>query len=128
MQCDDRGCSHRTRYLSGMAIQKHIVCPRCGNGNLQPEVSEHFIYQQLTFFHRIFDFDRTLQRFHLLSLPDEYQWNLRRNTLKQKYGDLFNRLQRTVQYYLDKSSYNEFDLGFLFRKFRYNTNKSTGGN
>lgn len=38
MQCDDRGCSHRTRYLSGMITQKHIVCPRCGNGNLQPEV------------------------------------------------------------------------------------------
>nr|XP_027198086.1 DNA polymerase alpha catalytic subunit-like [Dermatophagoides pteronyssinus] len=124
MQCDDRGCSHRTRYLSGMITQKHIVCPRCGNGNLQPEVSEHFLYQQLTFFHRIFDFDYTLQRFHLLSLPDEYQWNLRRKLLKQKYGDLFNRLQRTVQYYLDKSSYNEFDLGFLFRKFRYNNNNN----
>ncbi|KAH7639346.1 dna polymerase alpha catalytic subunit-like protein [Dermatophagoides farinae] len=129
MHCDDRGCSHRTRYLSGLTTQKHIVCPRCGNGNLQPKDSEHFLYEQLTFFHRIFDFDRTIQRFNLLSLPDEYEWNSRRNKLKKEYGDLFNRLRRTVQYYLDKSSYNEFDLGFLFHKFRYNTNnKSVAAN
>lgn len=39
--------------------------------------------------------------------------------LESTYGPLFATLQKAVQGYLDQSSYNEFDLGVLFRKFRY---------
>jgi hypothetical protein len=38
--------------------------------------------------------------------------------LKAKFGPLYDKLKQIVQNFLDKSSYNELDLNFLFKKFR----------
>lgn len=65
--CDDNVCSYRTNYRSGLTNGKHLICPKCGSGNLQPVRSEHILYQQLTFFHHLFDLEGSLARFN--SLP-----------------------------------------------------------
>lgn len=68
--CDDNVCSYRTNYQSGLTNGKHLICPKCGNGNLQPVRSEHFLYQQLTFFHHLFDLEGSLARFNGLPVAN----------------------------------------------------------
>ncbi|KAH9391151.1 DNA polymerase alpha catalytic subunit [Tyrophagus putrescentiae] len=118
--CDDPACSYVTRYASGRMVQgrgNRLACGRCKHGTLHLEMSEHLLFQQLNFFVHIFDLDAALSRFTVLELSPEQK--AERKLFESTYRPFFAALRQTVQAYLDQSSYNEFDLGVLFRKFRY---------
>lgn len=118
--CDDQACNNWTRYLTGpMHPKSGLACTKCKVGNLKLMYNEYMLYQQLSFFAHIFNLESSLNRFTLLDLSKEQK--VERLNIKEKYSEMCSRLHQTVQNYLDRSAYNEVDLGSLFRKFRYNS-------
>lgn len=100
-------------------------------------MSDNLLYQQLSFFHHIFDLDSALSRFNSLNLSNEQKGKLNnkkiyfiffnifiiadRKHIKDNYATFFARMKARVQHYLDQSAYNEYDLATLFRKYRYSS-------
>ncbi|KAL7840672.1 hypothetical protein AOLI_G00259950 [Acnodon oligacanthus] len=55
--CEDQACQNRTRRLPVAFSRSGPICPLCSKSTLKPEYSEKALYNQLSFYKFIFDWD-----------------------------------------------------------------------
>uniref|UniRef100_A0A915KY41 DNA-directed DNA polymerase n=1 Tax=Romanomermis culicivorax TaxID=13658 RepID=A0A915KY41_ROMCU len=107
MICDDITCNYRTRKISFKIDKGQIICPSCKRNILKQEINEKMLFDQLTYFQRIFDIDTALSQISAEELA----------TLQPKLKDIndtCNQLHNVVREFLELNNYSQVDLGKLF--------------
>ncbi|XP_060755721.1 DNA polymerase alpha catalytic subunit isoform X2 [Neoarius graeffei] len=109
--CEDQACGNRTRRLPIAFSRSGPICPVCCKSTLKPEYSEKALYNQLSFYRFIFDWEHATTK---VLQGDE------KNKFKKAYEkekDLYKRLKMVVDNVLASSSYSEVNLAKLFQAF-----------
>ncbi|XP_036414647.1 DNA polymerase alpha catalytic subunit [Colossoma macropomum] len=106
--CEDQACQNRTRRLPVAFTRSGPICPLCCKSTLKPEYSEKALYNQLSFYRFIFDWD------YAVTKGDDKQkfksgWNKER--------EVYKKLKGVVDRVLVSSSYSEVNLSKLFQAF-----------
>lgn len=105
--CEDQACQNRTRRLPVAFSRSGPICPLCCKSTLKPEYSEKALYNQLSFYRYIFDWDyaanKSEEKLRLKS------WNQER--------EVYKKIKGVVDRTLASSSYSEVNLAKLFQTF-----------
>ncbi|XP_072546026.1 DNA polymerase alpha catalytic subunit isoform X2 [Salminus brasiliensis] len=106
--CEDQACQNRTRRLPVAFSRSGPICPLCCKSTLKPEYSEKALYNQLSFYRFIFDWDYAMTK-----IEDKQKfrngWNKER--------DVYKKIKGVVDRVLTSSSYSEVNLAKLFQTF-----------
>uniref|UniRef100_A0A8B9KI61 DNA polymerase n=1 Tax=Astyanax mexicanus TaxID=7994 RepID=A0A8B9KI61_ASTMX len=105
--CEDQACQNRTRRLPVAFSRSGPICPLCCKSTLKPEYSEKALYNQLSFYRYIFDWDYAANK------SEEKQRCKSWNQEKEVYKKIKGVVDRT----LASSSYSEVNLAKLFQTF-----------
>ncbi|XP_063063465.1 DNA polymerase alpha catalytic subunit [Engraulis encrasicolus] len=111
LQCEDQACTHRSRRLPILFSRSGPVCPSCSKYTLRPEYSEKALYNQLSFYRYIFDWEYAVTK--VLAPEDRGMVKNRWAQEKQAY----KKLKDVVDRALISSSYSEVNLAKLFQAF-----------
>uniref|UniRef100_A0A671R8V1 DNA polymerase n=1 Tax=Sinocyclocheilus anshuiensis TaxID=1608454 RepID=A0A671R8V1_9TELE len=60
--CEDQACQNRTRRLPIAFSRSGPICPACLRSTLRPEYSEKALYNQLSFYRYIFDWEYAINK------------------------------------------------------------------
>ncbi|KAL2085873.1 hypothetical protein ACEWY4_019193 [Coilia grayii] len=111
LQCEDQACTHRSRRLPILFSRSGPVCPSCSKYTLRPEYSEKALYNQLSFYRFIFDWDYAITK---VLTPED------RGIVKNRWvpeRQVYKKLKDVVDRALASSSYSEVNLAKLFQAF-----------
>ncbi|XP_031439703.1 DNA polymerase alpha catalytic subunit [Clupea harengus] len=111
LHCEDQACPHRSRRLPIFFSRSGPICPGCSKYTLRPEYSEKALYNQLSFYRFIFDWDYAFNK--VLTPEDRGMVKNRWASERQAYKKLKDVVDRT----LTSSSYSEVNLAKLFQAF-----------
>ncbi|KAJ8278149.1 hypothetical protein GJAV_G00084410 [Gymnothorax javanicus] len=109
--CEDQACQNRTRRLPGAFTRTGPVCPACAKSTLRPEYSEKALYNQISFYRFIFDWDYACNK--VLTQSEKNLMAKRYQTEK----DVYKKLKDVADRALATSGYSEVDLSKLFQVF-----------
>ncbi|XP_028815477.1 DNA polymerase alpha catalytic subunit isoform X2 [Denticeps clupeoides] len=109
--CEDRACGNRTRRLPILFSRTGPICPACSKSTLRAEYSEKALYNQLSFYRFIFDWDYAVNKV----LQHDEKGKVKRcwNAEQQVY----KKLKEVVDSTLSSSGYSEVNLAKLFQAF-----------
>lgn len=111
LHCEDQACPHRSRRLPIFFSRSGPVCPTCSKYTLRPEYSEKALYNQLSFYRFIFDWDYA---FNKVLTPDDRGYVKKSWTSERQ---VYKKLKDVVDRTLASSSYSEVNLAKLFLAF-----------
>ncbi|XP_062841851.1 DNA polymerase alpha catalytic subunit [Trichomycterus rosablanca] len=109
--CEDQACGNRTRRLPIAFSRSGPMCPVCSKSTLRPEYSEKALYNQLSFYRFIFDWEYAVAK---VLQPDEKQ-KLKSASNEEKAA--YTKLKALLDRVLLSSSYSEVNLAKLFQAF-----------
>ncbi|XKL64150.1 hypothetical protein PGB90_004236 [Kerria lacca] len=99
MICEDPTCAYRTRNITMINKNLEPECTQCKRNNLLREFTESQLYNQLCYFHYIFDITAVLTKHSTIKLDPE-----------SELGHTYNVLKETVNNILKSNAYNIIDL------------------
>ncbi|XP_035271225.1 DNA polymerase alpha catalytic subunit isoform X1 [Anguilla anguilla] len=108
--CEDQACQNRIRRLPAAFTRTGPVCPACTKFTLRPEYSEKALYNQLSFYRFIFDWDYAYNK--VLTHPERGQI---KGFKAEK--DVYRKLKDIAERILATSGYSEVNLSKLFQVF-----------
>ncbi|KAL1248604.1 hypothetical protein QQF64_021922, partial [Cirrhinus molitorella] len=109
--CEDQACQNRTRRLPIAFSRSGPICPACLRSTLRPEYSEKALYNQLSFYRYIFDWEYAVSK--VLSVEDRATFKIGWKGEKEVY----KVLKDVVDNVLSTSGYSEVNLAKLFQAF-----------
>ncbi|XP_051538703.1 DNA polymerase alpha catalytic subunit isoform X3 [Myxocyprinus asiaticus] len=109
--CEDLACRNRTRRLPIAFSRSGPICPACLRSTLRPEYSEKALYNQLSFYRYIFDWEYAVNK--VLPADDKSKF---RNGWKEEM-EVYKMLKDVIDNVLATSGYSEVDLAKLFQAF-----------
>ncbi|RXN25789.1 DNA polymerase alpha catalytic subunit [Labeo rohita] len=109
--CEDQACRNRTRRLPIAFSRSGPICPACLRSTLRPEYSEKALYNQLSFYRYIFDWEYAVNK--VLTVEDR---TFLRNICKED-KEVYKTLKDVVDKVLSTSGYSEVNLAKLFQAF-----------
>ncbi|XP_065114338.1 DNA polymerase alpha catalytic subunit [Paramisgurnus dabryanus] len=109
--CEDQACQNRTRRLPIAFSRSGPICPACLRSTLRPEYSEKALYNQLSFYRYIFDWDYAINK--VLSVEDKQRFKIGWKEEKEVY----RKLKDVIDNVLATSGYSEVNLAKLFQAF-----------
>ncbi|KAJ8385816.1 hypothetical protein AAFF_G00181720 [Aldrovandia affinis] len=108
--CEDQACQNRTRRLPLAFNRTGPICPSCIKSTLRPEYSEKALYNQLSFYRFIFDWDYAVNK--LLQHSERGQVKV----FKEE-KEAYRKLKDIADRALATSGYSEVNLSKLFQVF-----------
>ncbi|KAJ8375690.1 hypothetical protein SKAU_G00062700 [Synaphobranchus kaupii] len=108
--CEDQTCQNRTRRLPVAFTRTGPLCPTCAKSTLRPEYSEKALYNQLSFYRFIFDWDYAFNK--VLTHPERGQIK----SFKAE-KEVYRKLKDIADHALATSGYSEVNLSKLFQVF-----------
>ncbi|KAK6106251.1 DNA polymerase (pol2) family protein [Brugia pahangi] len=111
--CDDIGCAYRTRTLVLAWTREGVPCPKCKNGFMSREYSSKALYQQLVFYHALFDVMKAIDNF-----TEEQKMKLRCRVDWKEATVLLAELLSLCDQYIADNQYNRVSLSYLFSTMR----------
>uniref|UniRef100_A0A4W4EWK2 DNA polymerase n=1 Tax=Electrophorus electricus TaxID=8005 RepID=A0A4W4EWK2_ELEEL len=111
--CEDQACRNRTRRLPIAFSRSGPICPLCCKSSLRPEYSEKALYNQLSFYRFIFDWEYAAAKV----LQAEEKQKVRSWIEEKEVKEVYRRLKGVVDRILTSSSYSEVNLAKLFQAF-----------
>ncbi|XP_061096553.1 DNA polymerase alpha catalytic subunit isoform X2 [Conger conger] len=109
--CEDQACQNRTRRLPAAFTRAGPACPACSKSTLRPEYSEKALYNQLSFYRFIFDWEYAFNK--VLTHPQEKA--LIKGFKAEK--EVYRKLKDIADRALATSGYSEVNLSKLFQVF-----------
>uniref|UniRef100_A0A672P6V3 DNA polymerase n=1 Tax=Sinocyclocheilus grahami TaxID=75366 RepID=A0A672P6V3_SINGR len=109
--CEDQACQNRTRRLPIAFSRSGPICPACLRSMLRPEYSEKALYNQMSFYRYIFDWEYAVNK--VLSGEDRSNVKI---GLKEEKG-VYKMLKDVMDKVLSTSGYSEVNLAKLFQAF-----------
>ncbi|XP_051969816.1 DNA polymerase alpha catalytic subunit-like isoform X2 [Xyrauchen texanus] len=109
--CEDLACRNRTRRLPIAFSRSGPICPACLRSTLRPEFSEKALYNQLSFYRYIFDWEYAVNKV----LPAEDKLKFKSGWKGEK--EVYKMLKNVIDNILATSGYSEVDLAKLFQAF-----------
>ncbi|VDN90464.1 unnamed protein product [Brugia pahangi] len=135
--CDDIGCAYRTRTLVLAWTREGVPCPKCKNGFMNAQYfyisafscqySSKALYQQLVFYHALFDVMKAIDNFteEQKSLPYlelsfifTFRVKLRCRVDWKEATVLLAELLSLCDQYIADNQYNRVSLSYLFSTMR----------
>uniref|UniRef100_A0A673NME3 DNA polymerase n=1 Tax=Sinocyclocheilus rhinocerous TaxID=307959 RepID=A0A673NME3_9TELE len=107
--CEDQACQNRTRRLPIAFSRSGPICPACLRSTLRPEYSEKALYNQLSFYRYIFDWEYAIVK----SIIHSVQLHLH----KELFSGVYKMLKDVIDKVLSTSGYSEVNLAKLFQAF-----------
>ncbi|EFO26754.2 hypothetical protein LOAG_01730 [Loa loa] len=107
--CDDIGCAYRTRTLVLEWTREGVPCPRCKSGFMRREYSSKRLYEQLIFYHKLFDVAKVIDNF-----TEEQRMKLRCGSGWKEANALLAGLLSLCDQYIADNQYNCVSLSYLF--------------
>ncbi|CAM4722751.1 unnamed protein product [Leuciscus chuanchicus] len=109
--CEDQACQNRTRRLPIAFSRSGPICPACLRSTLRPEYSEKALYNQLSFYRYIFDWEYAINK--VLSSEDKSRFK----TGWKGEMEVYKMLKDVTDNLLATSGYSEVNLAKLFQAF-----------
>ncbi|XP_017309249.1 DNA polymerase alpha catalytic subunit isoform X2 [Ictalurus punctatus] len=109
--CEDQACGNRTRRLPIAFSHSGPICPVCCKSTLKPEYSEKALYNQLSFYRFIFDWEYATTKV----LLGEEKLKFKKYYTEER--EVYKKLKTVVDRVLASSSYSEVNLAKLFQAF-----------
>uniref|UniRef100_A0A673NIU3 DNA polymerase n=1 Tax=Sinocyclocheilus rhinocerous TaxID=307959 RepID=A0A673NIU3_9TELE len=109
--CEDQACQNRTRRLPIAFSRSGPICPACLRSTLRPEYSEKALYNQLSFYRYIFDWEYGVNKV----LSGEDRSNVKIGWKEEK--GVYKMLKDVIDKVLSTSGYSEVNLAKLFQAF-----------
>ncbi|XP_060718299.1 DNA polymerase alpha catalytic subunit isoform X2 [Tachysurus vachellii] len=110
--CEDQACGNRTRRLPVAFSRSGPICPVCFKSTLKPEYSEKALYNQLSFYRYIFDWEHATTK--VLQGDDKIKFTRK---IYNEDKEVYKKLKAVVDRVLVSSSYSEINLAKLFQAF-----------
>lgn len=109
--CEDQACRNRTRRLPIAFSRSGPICPVCLRSTLRPEYSEKALYNQLSFYRYIFDWEYAINK--VLSEEDKRMFK----NVWEGEKKVYKMLKDVTESALATSGYSEVNLTKLFQAF-----------
>ncbi|MCJ8745884.1 hypothetical protein PDJAM_G00135430 [Pangasius djambal] len=109
--CEDQACGNRTRRLPIAFSRSGPICPVCCKSTLKPEYSEKALYNQLSFYRFIFDWEYAVTKV----LQGDEKMKFKKYCNEER--EVYKKLKAVVDRVLVSSSYSEVNLAKLFQAF-----------
>ncbi|KAA0704573.1 DNA polymerase alpha catalytic subunit [Triplophysa tibetana] len=109
--CEDQACRNRTRRLPITFSRSGPICPVCLRSTLRPEYSEKTLYNQLSFYRFIFDWEYAVNKV----LPEEDKRMFKSGWERER--KVYKMLKAVTESTLATSGYSEVNLAKLFQAF-----------
>ncbi|TRY69884.1 hypothetical protein DNTS_015347, partial [Danionella cerebrum] len=113
LMCEDQACQNRIRRLPIAFSRSGPICPACLRSTLKPEYSEKALYNQLSFYRFIFDWEYAVNK--VLTVDDKLRFRNEKEWRTEK--EVYKKLKDATDNVLATSGYSEVNLAKLFQAF-----------
>lgn len=110
--CEDQACRNRIRRLPIAFSRSGPICPACLRSTLKPEYSEKALYNQLSFYRYIFDWEYAINK--VLTGDDKLKFKSKE---WKEEMEVYKKLKGVTDNILATSGYSEVNLAKLFQAF-----------